>query len=232
MNYYYTNTTATQADYQERRSRDSKDEKLVGQFLDAYFYPTFTTTITRNTDKATQIKGLDVTVTDNENFKYTIDEKAATRWAGKNLQTFAHEISSVNVLGYTYDGWLLDFESSSKYLVEVWIDGVSTTDNRIYKYTDITDATIVLIKKSDLYAWFKRNNISIDKLKEIGEYLRNYSRYSEWYNGYKIMCQQNCQERAANILIPRNTLINSIGRYAVRIKNGTVETLRKAPTLK
>ena len=227
MNYTYTNTTASQEDYRTRRSRDNKDEKIVGQFLDTYFYPTFTTTVTRNTDKETQIQGLDVTVTNPQGYSYTIDEKAATRWAGRNLQTFAHEISSVNVSGNTYDGWLLDFHSASDYLVEVWIDGVSTTDGRIYKYDDITDATVVLIKKSDLYHYLKSKNISSSKLKEIGEYLRNYGQYSYMYNGFKITCQQNCQERAANILLSRDTLINSISIYAVQIKDFKAITLSK-----
>ena len=40
-------------DYITRRKKDEKDEKIVGDFLDNYFYPTFTTTITRNNDKAT-----------------------------------------------------------------------------------------------------------------------------------------------------------------------------------
>lgn len=227
MNYTYINTAATQADYTTRRSRDEKDEKIVGQFLDTYFYPTISTTIERNTDRDTQIKGLDVTITGYDGAKYTIDEKAATRWAGRNLQTFAHEISSVNRRGEVYDGWLLDFHSSSDWLVEVWIDGVNTVDGRINDYTNITDATIVMINKNYLWHYLGGCNISSIKLKEIGEYLRVYSNYSTTYNGFKITCQQNCQERAANILIPRSTLINSIGSYAVQIKDGKVITLAK-----
>lgn len=227
MNYNYTTTAASQADYRNRRSRDVNDEKIVGQFLDEYFYPTFSTTITRNSDKETQIKGLDITVTDNEGYSYTIDEKAATRWAGRNLQTFAHEVSSVNVAGRTYDGWLLDFDSSSDYLVEVWVDGVNTTDGRLYEYNNITDATIVLIKKTDLWSYLRNKNISSFGLKELGEKLRNFNMSYEYYNGFKVTQQMSYQEHAVNILIPRDTLINTISRYAVRIKNGKVEPLRK-----
>ena len=90
--------------------------------------------------------------------KYTIDEEAATRWIGRNLQTFAHEISGVNVNGDTYNGWLLDFNSSSDYLVEVWIDNVNSTDGYLHDYTNITDNTIAMIKKSDLYQWLKSKN--------------------------------------------------------------------------
>lgn len=214
-------------DYKIRRKKDEQDEKIVGEYLDNYFYPTFTTSITRNTDKATQIAGLDVTVTDLEGFDYTIDEKAATHWAGKNLQTFAHEISSVNVSGRTYDGWLLDFHSSSNYLVEVWIDGVNTIDGKLNDYTNITDCTIVLIKKNDLWNYLKYKNISSSSLKELGEKLRNFNMSYDYYNGFKVTQQMNYQEHAVNILIPRSTLINEISRYAVRIKNGEVIPLRR-----
>lgn len=214
-------------DYTIRRAKDEKDEKIVGTYLDNYFYPTFTTTITRNTDKAKQIAGLDVTVTDSEGYDYTIDEKAATHWAGKNLQTFAHEVSSVNISGNTYDGWLLDFHSSSDYLVEVWIDEVNTVDGKLNDYTNITDATIVLIKKSDLWNFLRHKNISSTSLRDLGERLRNFNMSYDYYNGYKVTQQMNYQEHAVNILIPRTTLINEISRYAVRIKDGKVIPLRK-----
>ena len=213
------------SDYKERRTKDERDEKIVAKYLDTYFYPTFTVTTTRNTDKATQIAGLDVTVTNSEGYNYTIDEKAATNWVGRNLQTFAHEVSSVNVSGITYDGWLLDFKSASDYLVEVWVDDAK--DTILTDYTDITDTTIALIKKQDLWNYLKRKNISSIKLKELGEKLRNFNMPYEYYNGFKVTQQMNYQEHAVNILIPRDTLINTISQYAVRIKDGKVETLRK-----
>lgn len=214
------------SDYKERRTKDERDEKIVAKYLDTYFYPTFTVTTTRNTDKATQIAGLDVTVTDSEGYNYTIDEKAATHWVGRNLQTFAHEVSSVNVSGITYDGWLLDFQSASDYLVEVWVDDAK--DTTLTDYTDITDITIALIKKQDLWNYLKHKNISSIKLKELGEKLRNFNMSYEYYNGFKVTQQMNYQEHAVNILIPRDTLINTISQYAVRIKDGKVETLRNS----
>lgn len=224
----YENTQELQSNYRTRRSRDEKDEKIVGDFLDRYFYPTFCTTITRNTDKDTQINGLDVTVDGINGIEYTIDEKAATRWIGRNLQTFAHEISCVNVNGETYNGWLLDFNSSSDYLVEVWVDNVNSTDGYLHDYTNITDATVAMIKKDDLYRWLKAKHIKSTELLELGEILRERGDFSQMYKGFKIICQQPpIQERAANILIPRSTLVNTIACYAVQIKNNKVETLRK-----
>lgn len=221
----YITTSASQADYQIRRKKDEKDEKTVGDFLDNVFYPTWTDSTLRNTDKETQIKGLDITVTSKEGYTFTIDEKAATRWAGKNLQTFAHEISSINKRGEEYDGWLLDFNSSSEYLVEVWVDGLKSTT--LTDWQDITDATVVLIPKSALWHYLRRSGVNSTSLRELGRNLRNFGMYSDYYKGFKVTCQQTKQEMAANILIPRSTLINTLGAYAIHYKDGKTEVIRQ-----
>lgn len=226
MDYTFTSTANSQADYKVRRSKDEKDEKIVGDFLDNFFYPTFATTITRCTEKDLQVRGLDVTLS-NTDWTITIDEKAATRWAGRNLQTFAHEVSAINRLGKEYEGWLLDFNSCSDYLLEVWLDELSSTDNLLHSTKDIKDATICLIKKQDLWSYLKKNNVNSQELKRLGDNLRLNNLYSTYYNGFKVMCLQGIQEKTVNILISRNTLINTISTYAVRYKDGEITTLRK-----
>lgn len=220
-NYYengsYAITNNSMADYKVRRKKDEKDEKIVAEYLDNYFYPTFTTTITRNTEKETQIQGLDVSVTDSEGYTYTIDEKAATRWIGKSLQTFAHEISSVNVAGNTYKGWFVNFKQINKYYVYIWIDEVNNVENTLTNSKDISKATVVLCNKKNLYNYMRKKHITSTELLEIGEYLRQNDIYSTTKNGLKITMQVKNQEKAANILIPRDTLINTLSDYAVEI---------------
>lgn len=206
-----------ESDYKTRRKKDEKDEKIVGEFLDTYFYPTFSTTITRNTDKETQIKGLDVTVKDNQGSIFTIDEKAATRWIGKSLQTFAQEISSVNVAGKTYDGWFISPTQINQYYVYVWVDEVSNVNNKLESSKDITKATVVMLDKQNLYNYMKKHNIKAVELKEVAEYLRTNCISSTTFKGFKICMQVNQQEQAANILIPRSTLINELSDLAIEI---------------
>lgn len=219
------NTMIPTDNYRIRRNKDEKDEIIVAKYLDTYFYPTWTISTTRNTDKDTQIGGLDITIVDNSGKTITIDEKAATRWIGRTLQTFSHEINSINVNGEEYDGWLLDFNSTSDYLLEVWIDDAK--DTSLNDYTDITDITIALVPKTNIWSYLKKNHISSVKLKDIGNELRERKWYYTWYNGFKITCQQNQQEHAANILIPRDTIINELSEYAVKIRNGKTTVLRK-----
>lgn len=211
------NENRSMSDYRTRRSKDEKDEKIVGEYLDTYFYPTFTTTITRNTDKDTQIKGVDLTATGYDGVEYTIDEKAATRWVGRNLQTFAHEISSVNVSGYTYNGWFVNPKQINDYYVYVWIDELNTQDNKLYKYDDISDATVVFVKKKDIHDYMNKNHVTARELIDIAAYLRDNRIYSTTHKGFKITMQVNQQEQAGNILIPRSILVNDLATYAVQI---------------
>ena len=221
----FTNTQATQTNYKTRRQRDEQDEKIVGQFLDTYFYPTWCSAIARNTDRLTQIQGLDVTTLDGANAVYKIDEKAATRWAGRRLNTFAFEISAVNIFGEVYKGWLLDDKSISDYLVIVWIDEINS--ETLQGAANITDATVALIRKSDLWNFLNYKGLTKEYLFSMGDYLRQMGMNSHKVNGFKITCQQPpIQERAANILIHRDTIINNISCYAMQIKNGQQIRLR------
>ena len=43
-NYFYDSTD----NYRVRRNKDEKDEAIVAKYLDTYFYPQWTTTISRN----------------------------------------------------------------------------------------------------------------------------------------------------------------------------------------
>ena len=211
-------------DYESRRKKDDKDEKIVGQFLDKYFYPTWTTTTTRNTDVATQITGLDITATGFNNVTYTIDEKAATHYVGKNLQTFAQEINTLDKTGRYRIGWLFDDNSTSEYLVEVWIDNINT---QFLDYnTDITDATVTLIKKSDLYQYLYSKarkedyiNLSNDIRNRGYMYHQGYNYDYYYLSDLRIIVQKYYRERAANVLIPRNILVDSLATYSVRIVN-------------
>ena len=213
-------------EYKTRRTKDEKDEKIVAQYLDKYFYPNWTMTSTRCTDKEMQCEGLDITVVSSKGETITIDEKAATRWIGRSLSTFSHEISSIDTAGREYDGWLLDFTSKSEYLLEVWIDNAK--DTKLNNYTDITDATIALVPKKNIWNYLKKNQISSRELKAVAEEMRTINKPYRYFKNFKITVQTNCQEHSANILIPRNTIVNLLSSYAVRINGGTITTLRKA----
>lgn len=216
----------------ERRKQDELQEKVVGKYLDRYFYSTWTTDIERNSDKETQIKGLDLTVTSTNNNIYTIDEKAAVKWTNKHLNTFAFEVDSLDKNGKLYNGWFMTSTNNSinDYWLLVWIDKAKAD---VFKSVEeIEQVTVSLVKKTDIYQWMHRKNITGMDLKNAVTNLRDNFNYNNehkhsWINGYKLTIQTNVSEHATNILLPRNILINEVATYSAIIKKNNITPIRK-----
>lgn len=207
MRMSYSNWT--QAD-DDRRNEDERLEGVMNDFLDNFFYPVWTSCTNRNTDKSTQIHGLDITVTSTTNNVYSIDEKAAVRWANKNLQTFAFEIDSISKNGNIYDGWAIS-SGINEYWLLAWVDSASTSMD---SYKDIQQVTVSLISRSGFLNWLDGIGLSMDDLKSAASALRAYksidsSYRSDTVHGYKIIIS-NYSESATNILIPRDELCSSM----------------------
>lgn len=216
----------------QRRKQDELQEKVVGEYLDKYFYSTWTSTITRNTDKETQIKGLDLTVTSTNNIVYTIDEKAAVKWTNKDLQTFAFEIDSLNKNGDLYNGWFMTAtkDAANDFWMLVWIDKANEVS--FTKVGDIQQVTVSLIKKTDVYNYMHRKNITGIDLKNAANDLRENFKYNNNYknsyiNGYKITIQPNVSEHATNILLPRKTLTNQLSTYSAEVTTNNIRIIKR-----
>lgn len=220
-------------DDEKRRKKDELQEHVIGDFLDSNFYSTFTTTIDRNTDKNTQLSGLDVTITSINDKVYTIDEKAAVQWANKPLKTFALEIDSLNKNGDLYDGWFISGvkkECLNKYWLFVWIDSATTEDFTCTE--DIQQLTVTLVNKRDVYEWFLKNNINSVRLKDEAKILRqknsqNNNYYYTTINNHKLLIQREYKEHSINILAKRDTLVNEIATYSAIVKKNNIEPIRR-----
>lgn len=234
----------TKLDYFTRRKKDEIGEKSVAEFLDRYFYSAWATDITRNTERETQIKGIDLTVTGATGEKYVIDEKAAVGYANKPLKTFAHEITSINIRGNEYKGWLVE-NTLNDFYVYVWITECKTT-GEVMNADDIISADVALINKQDLYNWFKSKKLYgtelFEKSRELRETVFKYGISDYWNycsncnnkslndNGYKFHINPNTHEQSVNILISKDILID-IATYAVNIRNGVITELTKKQNL-
>lgn len=221
----YETSKELSKEYSQRRARVEDGEHKVAAFLDKYFYPEWCNIVRRyGQDDPMQIAGRDITVLSGET-ELHIDEKTTVKWIGKNLCTFAQEISAVNVNGYEYDGWLLDFNSASDYLLEIWIDKVSNEENVLNDPEDIEDCTCCLIKKTDLWRFLKDSGVESTELKRMAAEMRKYDERTMLYHGFKLVLSQKVQERVVNLLIPRRMLIDFIGTYTVRIHNKQITEL-------
>ena len=208
-------------EYLVRRNVVEHGEKVVAEYLDKEYYPIWANSVERiPADTEEQYNGLDLTALSGTT-QLSIDEKASVLWAGKVLCTFSQEISFINAGGHEMDGWLLDFNSVSDYLLYVWIDDCRRTP--LKDPDDIIDATVALVAKKDLWHYLKEEGFSSTQLRDTARWMRNNSVKETTIHGHRLTCRLDRQEKAANILIPRRMLIE-MAVHACRItRNGITD---------
>lgn len=209
----------TQNTMLNRRAKDVNDEKIVGSYLDKYFYPLFCTDFTRNTtDINKQYTGEDIWVTTSTGERLIIDEKAATQYANKNLQTFAIEISNRNRRGDLQEGWYINPRETNNYYLFCWVvDAYTTSDNHI-KEEGINSLDVALIKKEDLVNYIDGLGWTKNNLWKKQGIIRNHFEITNTLYGVcmgdmeKNKCRFHMQtkffEQSINLLLKKDELIN------------------------
>lgn len=186
------------------REYDEHCEKVMGEFLDKYFYnENIEGTITRVKDRKLQVKGVDVVIDDGD-VKFYIDEKAAIRYVG--LKTFALELSFINRQGDINTGWLLDNKKINDYFLFVWINELNGTE--IKDISSIKNVDVALVSKSSIFShlislgWSKNNLLEKDRRirNNEDEYMGNILR-----DKCKFSFSNHLVEKPINILLPKET---------------------------
>lgn len=186
------------------REYDEHCEKVMGEFLDKYFYnENIEGTITRVKDRKLQVKGVDVVIDDGD-VKFYIDEKAAIRYVG--LKTFALELSFINRQGDVNTGWLLDNKKINDYFLFVWINELNGTE--IKDISSIKNVDVALVSKASIFrhlnslGWSKNNLLEKDRRirNNDNEYMGNILR-----DKCKFSFSNHLVEKPINILLPKET---------------------------
>ena len=186
------------------REYDEHCEKVMGEFLDKYFYnENIEGTITRVKDRRLQVKGVDVVIDDGD-VKFYIDEKAAIRYVG--LKTFALELSFINRQGDVNTGWLLDNKKINDYFLFVWINELNGTE--IKDISSIKNVDVALVSKASIFrhlnslGWSKNNLLEKDHRirNNDNEYMGNILR-----DKCKFSFSNHLVEKPINILLPKET---------------------------
>lgn len=186
------------------REYDEHCEKVMGEFLDKYFYnENIEGTITRVKDRKLQVKGVDVVIDDGD-VKFYIDEKAAIRYVG--LKTFALELSFINRQGDVNTGWLLDNTKINDYFLFVWINELNGTE--IKDISSIKNVDVALVSKISIFrhlnslGWTKNNLLEKDHRirNNDNEYMGNILR-----DKCKFSFSNHLVEKPINILLPKET---------------------------
>lgn len=215
-----------------RRAKDVNDEQIVGNYLDTYFYPTFCTNFTRNnTDLNKQYTGEDIWVTTSTGDSLIIDEKAATQYANKDLQTFAIEISNRDRKGNLRYGWYVNPKETNDTYLFCWLNDASTTSDNHLEVDGINSMDVALIKKDDLKVYIDRLGWNIPNLWKKQNIIRNHYAVNSTLYGIDMgdMSRNKCRfhfqtkffEQSINLLLKKNDLI-AISTLSLRInKNNT-----------
>jgi hypothetical protein len=186
------------------REYDEHCEKVMGEFLDKYFYnENIEGTITRVKDRRLQVKGVDVVIDDGD-VKFYIDEKAAIRYVG--LKTFALELSFINRQGDVNTGWLLDNTKINDYFLFVWINELNGTE--IKDISSIKNVDVALVSKASIFrhlnslGWTKNNLLEKDRRirNNEDEYMGNILK-----DKCKFSFSNHLVEKPINILLPKET---------------------------
>lgn len=186
------------------REYDEHCEKIMGEFLDKYFYnENIEGIITRVKDRRLQVKGVDVVIDDGD-VKFYIDEKAAIRYVG--LKTFALELSFINRQSDLNTGWLLDNTKINDYFLFVWINELNGTE--IKDISSIKNVDVALVSKASIFrhlnslGWSKNNLLEKDRRirNNEDEYMGNILR-----DKCKFSFSNHLIEKPINILLPKET---------------------------
>lgn len=105
------------------RRDDMSAEQQLTKFLDIYLYNKISPDykfVTRITDKAQQLQGIDVMLGCNNGDSIYIDEKAQLHYLDKCLDTFAFEISFVGVDETVRKGWLYNHDLKTDTYMLIW----------------------------------------------------------------------------------------------------------------
>lgn len=192
------------------------DEEVMA-YLDSHLYNQEGIVFERVDDIETQRNGCDVVFScEAVGIKDAIiDEKTATHYCNRDLNTFAFELSQVTKKGYIVDGWFLSNSCTTEYYMLVYLKADipnmedDKPDWRKITRDNITQAEYLLIKKYDILDYL--NSIGFDKqrLQRGCNYLRSHNdrKRFDLSDDAKLVISRQFKECPVNAVIAKDRLM-------------------------
>lgn len=187
------------------RQEDERLEKVLAEYLDRNLYTYqngFYDVDRKGITKELNIKGVDIQVDD-----MLIDEKMATSYINKDLQTYSLELMFLNRKGKETKGWLLKEDSLTTHYVLGWI--TAKKDKNI-SLSDILYVEIVLLDKKKIKA-FVAENIDLNKVEKLYELKQN----TDFRNGFKLVHSKHLVEKPFNIIVTKEKYIELADKHLI-----------------
>lgn len=196
-------------EYTQRESLDKSNENKVSQVLDEYLYSKDAFTVSgRATDYQTQaVDGIDIYFSTSAH-TYSCDEKAATYYMNKDLQTFALELSSYSPKCHCrYPGWFLGNNKKADSYMFIYLNKV---DGDVYTFTSgsVKEVEVILVKKDAIFNYLDSMGFPKAEIMRINYAVAEKHEPASSYNrdGIRFHYSFNYEEKSMNLLIPRQVL--------------------------
>lgn len=195
------------------RNRDSEVEHQISLYLDENFYNKIGATVIRHSDRETQLKGTDVTLSFKDLINVSVDEKALSHYINKNIPTFAFELSFLNK-GDVIEGWLTDESKVTEYYLLIWIQA-----NKEWDITkdDITQIEAYLISRKNILEYLKERGFDSNQLRNKASEIRTKCEdgaiEKNQHDGfYFYFTKERLVEKPINVIIKKSVLL-SLSKY-------------------
>ncbi len=216
---------------EEREVLDKQRELNVQNYLNR-IYDDSHIVFERENHRDEQLSGIDVYFLNNGS-KVNIDEKVASRYYFRDLETFSLELSFKRRIGNEHKpakGWFHDENKKNK--TQAYVFGyVRAKDEKDNLLTDIYRLESILVKKSKLWKYLSKCGYpSAEYLLQLfneAEYLKRLKSYNSCSslmlnNGLKLVRTESFEECPINILIPKRVLI-ALSSFHATYKDNKVE---------
>ncbi len=199
------------------RAQDIQSEKAISQFLDTHYYPEHFITFKRYDDKKTQLLGIDV-IAHTADGPIKIDEKAASHYVNKDIQTFAFELSYIGKNHQLQKGWLFDKEKQTEYYLLCWL----WASQEKFQYEDITKVEVALINRKKLVNVLYDLGLNFDRASAIDHKLRQAQITKLIIEGkpFYFYHTKHLAEKPSNLIVPKKLLIELSDSHHLTYSNG------------
>lgn len=203
------------------RKNDMAVEREIASFLDENLYSNteLFKEFARTDTLKEQISGSDLLLsTKNGKLNRSIvDEKVASRFANKNLETFSLELSFLGKNGIKRCGWLLDGTKKTEYYLFGWVldaDIPYIEEKKRFDTNKLTKDNIkklqwALVKREKIVKFLEKIGWTIEKLSKQDEKIREqgFVKTMDFIDGVSFRYSEAYVEKPINILLKKDKYI-------------------------
>ena len=203
------------------RKNDMAVEREIAIFLDEHLYSDkeLFTEYARTDSLEEQISGSDLLLT-TKNGKLNrsiVDEKVASRFANRNLETFSLELSFLGKNGLKKCGWLIDSTKKTEYYLLGWIleadipylEEKKRYDTNAIDRNNIKRMQWALVKRDKIMKFLEKRGWTLEKLAKQDEKIREQGgvKTKEYVDDISFRYSDAYVEKPINLLLKKETYL-------------------------